>query len=135
MLHALLGLLLAIPKDPSILTIRIAEAQELDLTSTTTIAAYVRSMEEQNDLKYFYDTIKCESGFQSIQSGIVDARTGRRELSFGVAQIFLPAHKDITKEQALDPKFSIDWAVSEFLAGRQLQWTCFRQLSIRARAP
>lgn len=48
--------------------------------------------------------------------------------SFGIAQIHLPVHPEITKEEALNPFFSIDWAAREFAAGRANEWTCFRQL-------
>ncbi len=50
-------------------------------------------------------TLFCESGFQNIQSNIV--KNGERELSFGIAQIHLPSHPNITQEQTLDPEFSI----------------------------
>lgn len=46
--------------------------------------------------------------------------------SYGLVQIHLPAHRDITKEQALDPEFALNYIVDQFLAGRQGQWTCWR---------
>lgn len=78
-------------------------------------------------------TLRCESGFVSKQSTI-PSRTGPngREDSWGVAQIHLPAHADITRAQALDPLFAIDWAAREFSVGHQRQWTCFKQLYPRS---
>lgn len=46
--------------------------------------------------------------------------------SFGLAQIYLPAWPAITKEQALDPEFAIDFMSEKFAAGYQHLWTCWR---------
>jgi hypothetical protein len=67
------------------------------------------------------DTLRCESGFDSNA-------VGDHGTSFGVAQIHLPAHPDVTEAEALDPFFSIDFAASEFAAGHPDEWTCFRRL-------
>lgn len=53
---------------------------------------------------------------------------GEREKSFGLAMIHLPAHPDITKEQATNAEFALEWMAQEFEAGRQSQWTCYRTL-------
>ena len=66
-------------------------------------------------------TLRCESGFNSNA-------VGDKGKSFGVAQIHLPSHKDVSKEEALNPFFAINWTASEFAAGRQKQWTCYRIL-------
>lgn len=58
-------------------------------------------------------TIWCESHNWNVQSQIID-RTGNRELSYGLGQIHLPSHPSITKEQALDPEFSIKWMAANF---------------------
>ena len=53
-------------------------------------------------------TLYCESiGYQNIQSLIV--KHGEREDSWGIAQINLYWNPKVTKEQALDPSFSIKW--------------------------
>lgn len=77
-----------------------------------------------------YETLKCESiGWKNGQSKIPHkGGPNGYEDSWGVAQIHLPAHKDITKEEALDPVFAVDWAASEFAAGRAYEWTCYRDL-------
>ena len=53
--------------------------------------------------------------------------------SYGVAQIHLPSHQNkdewITKEQALDPKWAIDWTARQFSMKRQNMWTCYRLLT------
>ena len=57
-------------------------------------------------------TIWCESMFYNIQSGVV--KNGIQEPSYGLLQIHLPSHKSVTKEQALDPYFSIEWAMQNW---------------------
>jgi hypothetical protein len=46
--------------------------------------------------------------------------------SFGLAQIFLPAHPDITKEMALDPDFSLDFMAKNLKERNHSMWTCLK---------
>lgn len=66
-------------------------------------------------------TLSCESHMRA------DA-VGDKGQSFGLAQIHLPAHKDITKEEALNPFFAIDWSAREFSLGHQSLWSCYKKL-------
>lgn len=66
-------------------------------------------------------TLRCESDFDS-------GAVGDHGSSFGVAQIHLPAHPEITEAEALDPLWSINWAAEQFAAGHADLWTCYRQL-------
>lgn len=50
-------------------------------------------------------TLYCEAGYKNIQSNII--KDGVREDSWGISQIWLPAHKQVNKEQALDPEFAV----------------------------
>lgn len=81
-------------------------------------------------------TIECESaGWQpEIQSwhryefsdpkrGIV---TGERELSFGLAQIHLPDHQQVSREEAIDPYYAITFAAQHFGENNGKIWTCYR---------
>ena len=52
-------------------------------------------------------TIYCESGYKNIQSNIV--KNGVREDSWGVAQINLYYHPQVTKEQAMNEEFAVKW--------------------------
>ncbi len=65
--------------------------------------------------------IFCESSWKT------DA-IGDNGESIGLAQIHLTDHPDITKEQAFDPFFSIDWMASEMSKGRSKEWSCYRKL-------
>lgn len=73
------------------------------------------------DAEEFKATAFCES---SYDAGAV----GDKSSSYGVFQIHLPAHTDISKEKALDPWFAIDWAAQQFAAGKASMWTCWRKL-------
>ena len=66
-------------------------------------------------------TAKCESGLNI-------SAIGDGGLSIGIVQIHLPAHPEITKEQALNPVFSIDFMAKEFKKGNQWKWTCWRNI-------
>lgn len=46
---------------------------------------------------------------------------GTREKSYGVAQIHLPDNK-VTKEQACDPEFSVEFMAKHFAMGKQRMW-------------
>lgn len=83
--------------------------------------------------------ISCESGWNpNIQSNHVYTVTnappgytaGQREMSFGLSQIHLPVHPHITKAQALDPEFALDFLARNLAAGRASMWTCARQLAL-----
>ena len=63
----------------------------------------------------FTDAVKtafCESQWTAQQSNAY--RGKKREDSWGIFQISIPHHKDVTREQAMDAKFSIDWAMKNW---------------------
>jgi len=66
-------------------------------------------------------TVECESSFRNIQSEIVNKK-GEREDSWGICQINLPSHPEVSKEQALNIDFSLEFMASEIAAGRDGQW-------------
>ena len=92
-----------------------------------------REVEEQAN-KYgvsvveMWDTIKCENPdlIPELQSLIV--QDGVREDSWGLAQIHLPSHPDVTKQEAQDPKFAINFMAKNFASGDKWMWTCWRNL-------
>lgn len=84
--------------------------------------------------------ISCESGWNhTIQSNHVYTernvpkgyKIGDREQSFGLVQIHLPAHPSITKEQAKDPEFALEFLAKNIAAGKSSMWTCAKQLAMR----
>ncbi len=77
------------------------------------------------------EIINCESsGSTTIQSKHI-YKTNKygpintREQSYGLVQIHLPAHPDITKEQAIDPEFSIDFLAKNLSQGKGKMWSCY----------
>jgi hypothetical protein len=50
---------------------------------------------------------------------------GQREESYGLAQIHLPAHKNISYSQATNPDFSIEYLAKSLSEGKGSQWTCY----------
>ena len=52
---------------------------------------------------------------------------GDQEESYGLMQIHIPVH-DVTKEQALDPIWAMEWSAQQFSAGNQHWWSCYSQL-------
>ena len=61
--------------------------------------------------------IWCES--RNLRYAVGDNGT-----SFGLSQIHLPAHPYVTKEQAFDIDFSIDFMAKEFSKGNEGIWSC-----------
>lgn len=76
--------------------------------------------------------ISCETGGTydpSIQSFIIDS-TGPNghEDSWGLAQIHLPDHPDVTRVEAQDENFALKFMASNIAAGNAWMWTCYRNL-------
>ena len=71
--------------------------------------------------------ITCESQYQSVQSQIKDP-TGPngREDSWGVVQIHLPDWPEITKEQAMDYNFAVDFLAKKLSEGKGDLWSCYK---------
>ena len=57
-------------------------------------------------------TIECESRFNNIQSTAY--QNGAREDSWGIAQIHLPSHPEVSRDEALDEEFTIEWMAKNF---------------------
>lgn len=72
---------------------------------------------------HFKAVISCESQWNITAEG--DNHT-----SFGLMQIHLPAHPEITKEEAEDPLFAIPWGAEQYAKDPTI-WTCERLLSRR----
>jgi len=123
----------------------VAEAQEVEprviLIGTTTeeivwskerIKEEVKTQAEKHNVPFgeMWETILCESGasttiqshhkyaFTDVKKGIYK---GEREKSFGIAQIHLPDHTTVTKEQALDPLYSITFMAENW---NKVRWYC-----------
>lgn len=99
-----------------------------------------RKAEEYGVSYYAMDAIvACESQYHvAIQSKHVYTaknvprgyRVGDREQSFGLAQIHLPAHTHVSKEQAVNPFYAADFLARNLAVGRSGMWTCAKQLAL-----
>lgn len=70
--------------------------------------------------KKLLKTMNCESSLN------IEA-VGDHGHSFGLSQIYLPAHKNITQEQAKNPVFATEFMASNFAKGNAGMWTCARR--------
>lgn len=70
--------------------------------------------------KRFLEVARCES---SLRPNVC----GDGGDSCGLFQIHLKSHPDVTKEQALNPFWAIEWAAKKFLENPKI-WTCYRNL-------
>lgn len=62
------------------------------------------------------------------ESGWHPNAVGDNGTSFGLVQIHLPAHPNVTREQAENPTFALNFIVDEFLKGNEWKWTCWKVL-------
>ena len=87
------------------------------------VEALIREYSGLYEVSYnkMYYTLKCESGFKPNA-------VGDGGHSFGVAQIHLPSHPTVSREQALDPDFPLRWTAQQFAKGNAKMWTCYRLL-------
>ncbi len=77
------------------------------------------------------DVIDCEAaknddGTYNPQGQSGFSYKGHRENSWGIAQINLDAHQDVSKAQAEDPEFAVRFMAEQFAAGNAHLWTCWR---------
>jgi soluble lytic murein transglycosylase-like protein len=70
------------------------------------------------------EVVRCESQFNPSAVNIHDSEKG----SWGLAQINLSAHPNITKEQALNKYYASWFITSEFANNNEWKWTCFRNI-------
>jgi len=94
----------------------------------------VKAYEYHVSPKLLDKIITCESNWNTtLQSKHIyktdrpreGVKKGQREQSFGLVQIHLPAHPNITKQQALDPEFALDFLAKNVAKGKGMMWSCF----------
>lgn len=71
--------------------------------------------------------IKCESEFDPNAEGDFSTTTGSYR-SFGLAQINLPSHPNITISEAKNPEFALNFLASNLSLGNGRLWTCYKKL-------
>lgn len=63
--------------------------------------------------------------FSSSKRGIVK---GTREQSFGLSQIHLPDHPNVSYEEATDADFALDFMASKISDGQANIWSCYKNI-------
>ena len=72
--------------------------------------------------------VNCESEYQvDVQSKYIRP-DGTREKSFGLSQIYLPAHPDVSYEEAINPDFALNFMAEKFSQGKHSLWSCYKTL-------
>lgn len=86
----------------------------------------------QVNYDHMYKTIMCESlASTTIQSMHKDPKgPNGREDSWGIAQINLPWNPEVSREEALDVDFSLNFMAKKFALGYAKRWTCYRNLKL-----
>lgn len=64
----------------------------------------------------------------NCESGINPKAIGDHGWSYGIWQIYLKAHPNITKAQAQDPEWSTRWALTHMKQGHWNMWSCNRKI-------
>src|SRR3990167_5104071 len=64
--------------------------------------------------------VSCESSYKK-------EAIGDKGKSFGLVQINLPSHPYVSKEQAFDPDFSLEFLAKNIAKGKGKMWTCWRR--------
>lgn len=125
---------------PRIVSVSLPPAvEEITPPSTLTldeIQSLVRDKAKKYGVRFdsLFQTILCEA--PRTKDGLFDPtgqskykdEKGDLEGSWGLVQIHLVSHTEITKAQALDPDWSIDWMAKQFAAGNAYMWTCWQEL-------
>jgi len=96
---------------------------EIDRTSR----AYIEESIKKYSTKYGVSedivnwVVKCESGY------IFNA-VGDYGQSHGLVQIHLPSHPQVSKEQAYDTDFALEFLTRNLKEGNGRMWTCYRNI-------
>lgn len=112
--------------------IRTEAASAVTQYTVQTAEEYTRSLTIKYGEKYgvdpsvLFEVIRCETAGTfdpTIQSSCVFSN-GVREESYGLAQIYLPVHPDISLEQATDPEFAVEFMAKNW-AQHSSWWMCY----------
>lgn len=97
-----------------------APLRTLNEYDTKELVAHFASQYQVSE-KQMLATIRCESSFN-------EKAVGDGGKSFGLSQIHLPSHPNVTKEQATNKVFAVEFMAKAFAKNKQRMWTCWRML-------
>jgi hypothetical protein len=81
--------------------------------------AWLVAVAHDLDPELFRAVVSCESSF--VKDAVGDAG-----MSHGAVQIHLPSHPTVTKEQAHDPEFALNWMAERWQEGSEWMWSCYQ---------
>ncbi len=111
--------------DRMVATAHAAEIHEPLTVTELKQFARTTALNNQIDPEVFIKVATCESGFVSdIRSRAI--HDGIQENSWGIFQINLAAHLDVTREQATDPFYNITWAAAHWPDASHHWKTCYK---------
>ena len=113
-----------IPHEPATVQDQVIEEVKIkqDSTIKKTVSELIAEAAIRHGINHerFLATARCESG---LRPGAI----GDGGHSFGLFQIHLPSHPSVTRDQALDPEWAVEWAAQKFKIDPSI-WTCYRNL-------
>lgn len=132
-MNAIIAILMAlsVPNTP-VFASSLPPVQEIDpIVATSTVFAKIDAVSAKYGVSrgMVYKIVACETAGTfdpGIQSQII--KNGKQEDSWGLAQIHLPDHPDISKEQATDPDFALDYLASKLSEHKGFLWSCYNQI-------
>lgn len=98
---------------------------QLDTPAQIELYASAQAQEAGIDVDRYIGVLRCESRFKR------DA-VGDHGTSYGIAQIHLPAHPEVSKEEAMDPRFAVGWSIEKWKENPEI-WSC-TQITREARS-
>ena len=91
-----------------------------DINMLVTTYAFIYNVDEVQ----MHKMIHCESTHNPKAVNI-----NKWEESYGLVQINLKAHTNVSKEQALDPDFSVRFLARNLSEGKGRMWSCYKEVS------
>ncbi len=102
----------------------VEHAERVKVVRSLIEEAGTRYEASETEKRQAWNIVRCENREldPGAQSRVMHGT--KREDSWGLAQIHLPAHPEVSKEQATDPEFAIDFLVKNVSEGKAYMWTC-----------
>lgn len=101
-------------------------ADTIPTIPSTRTRVYEASVKYNVPFSELWGTIGCETNgtYDPTIQSLAKRPDGTREKSYGLAQIYLVAHPEVTYEQATDAEFSIDFIARNWKK-HKAWWSCF----------
>lgn len=108
----------------------------------TTNAPIVPKLETKEQMKAYVEKRALEEGINpSVPIAVIECEShwdsdavGDHGHSHGLVQIYNSYHPEITMNEANDPRFAIDYLLSNLKDGRGHLWSCYRKLNGASRS-